>query len=305
MTPSNDAENVFLWNQAAFQRVVQAGAQYEPEETAPVSDVATETSSPPVPEPFTIGTAIGNLQLITSENNAITHINLAPDGGLKNVVLERLDGNVSLTATGKNGREIHVALSKDGALHINGGLTEAELGLHRVQRVSLPPGQCEAPGCTETAYYGLRFCSSDCALHFNRMTCLLAGCGKPCTNDVWWWCDQHGNDEGDFAGVETVAESLLIERSFQGFMSEVADDEDDEDEEPVLPEGMPSVISTHGAPVEVDPLAMAVALMGMLPKCIQGNCGLVRVTGHAFCEGHLASIKRHPSQVPTCAVVRR
>ena len=65
-----------------------------------------------------------------------------------------------------------------------------------------------------------------------------------------------------------------------------------------LPDGMPSEIATHGAPVDVDPCAMGAALLGLTDsapkKCIQGDCGLSRSNGHAFCTDHLLSIKVKP-----------
>lgn len=62
-----------------------------------------------------------------------------------------------------------------------------------------------------------------------------------------------------------------------------------------LPEGMLAEVGVHGAPADVDPAAMEAALQEMpIPtprKCIQGDCVLLRLPGHAFCDCHLLLIR--------------
>jgi hypothetical protein len=121
--------------------------------------------------------------------------------------------------------------------------------------------------------------------------CLLLGCGRDTSSWDWWWCDKHGDDEGNFTGVETTRDSLVIARAFQVFLGNDGTATEAAEGDVRLPAGMPAEISTHGAPVGIDPVAMEAALRGLPQQCISGGCELYRAEGHAFCSDHFSTIK--------------
>lgn len=270
-------------------------------------------SSRAEPTALTVGTALGDVSIRMPDAGAgmTTRMFLEPVGGFASLLVEVIGGVPTITATSSEGRRVCLSLPSLHAAHLEGGLTPAELGIGvgrfagqiwasvvatgRLQTVSTSTEtaiyRCETPGCYVVACPGLRFCSSDCAMIRHLDQCLLLGCGRDTSSWDWWWCDKHGDDEGNFTGVETTRDSLVIARAFQVFLGNDGTATEAAEGDVRLPAGMPAEISTHGAPVGIDPVAMEAALRGLPQQCISGGCELYRAEGHAFCQGHLSTIK--------------